>query len=104
LADWSKAQPGFLCDASLPSEFQRVGDISTTFPDWVSDTRNVADPWIIAHAEATGQMLVTDERLRPAAAPQNLTIPTVIVRMSLTVAYCDFNDFQRAEGWKFVRA
>ena len=50
LVKWVKALEGFVCDHDA-SELTVVTQISTDHPDWVQNTKNEADPWLVAHAK-----------------------------------------------------
>jgi hypothetical protein len=77
-----------------------VVQISGRHPGWVKETRNAADPFIIAAAKTLGATVVTNERSRgPATVDANLKIPQVAAELS--VPTITTNDLFRQLGWQF---
>jgi hypothetical protein len=77
-----------------------VAQISARHPGWVQQTKNVADPFIIATAKVLGAVVVTNERSRTiATADANLRIPQVAAEFG--VATLSTNDLFRRLGWRF---
>ena len=55
-----------------------VAQISTRHPDWVRETKNAADPFIIATAKVLGAVIVSNEKTRNlATVDANMKIPQV---------------------------
>lgn len=100
-SEWAAGQPGFI-EEPEGTAFALVDQITNAHPDWVSERRNEADPWVIAHASVGGYVVVTDERRKgPGTADQNLKIPNVADEHG--VPTMTFNEMARAEGWVFTR-
>ncbi len=98
-APWARAQPNFVVEAT-EDEIVIVQMITLAHPGWVQQTKNEADPWLIANAVVHRRIVVTDERARgPGATDENLRIPNVAVEHS--VVCLDFNDLARREDWHF---
>ena len=63
----------------------------------VRETRNAADPWLVAHCAEHGRVVVSQERAKGAnTAPQNLKIPNVAETYG--VDCLNFNGLARAEA------
>lgn len=60
--------------------------------------RGLADPFVIAHAEERGALLVTEEQGGKASSPR---IPYVCAQRGLGVRCIDMLGLIRAEGWSF---
>jgi hypothetical protein len=73
LADWVK-KTGAIYDAD-DAVIAVVTQISAKHPGWVQQTKNAADPFIIATAKVLGAVIVTNERARNATADSNRRIP-----------------------------
>ncbi|MCQ9367587.1 DUF4411 family protein [Brevibacterium sp. 50QC2O2] len=99
LSAWVKGIPGFVCK-STDEELATVADISGTHPDWVQGQKNYADPFVIAHAKADNEVIVTEEgRKGPNTEDKNQKIPNIADEHG--VACIKFFDLLRAQGWKF---
>lgn len=98
-APWAKSQTGFVVDPSA-DEITLVAEITNAHPEWVQETTNAADPFLVAHAAVHGRVLVTQERAKgPGTADHNLKIPNVASEYGVTCV--EFNDLARREGWQF---
>jgi len=98
---WAKNSAGFVVEATL-AEIMVVDAITTKHPDWVSETQNAADPYIVAHAEVHKRVIVTDEKRKgPGFAGRNAKIPNVADEYGID--YVNFNELARREGWHFGR-
>ncbi|MDR1635650.1 MAG: DUF4411 family protein [Bifidobacteriaceae bacterium] len=99
LEAWAKGIAGFVCQAT-DNELATAAAISQAHPGWVSEQKNAADPFIIAHAEETGRVIVTDERRAgPGTADRNQKIPNVADERG--VRCVTFLGFMRSQGWRF---
>lgn len=98
-APWAKAQADFVQDTT-DTELAVVDTITSDHPDWVQDTKNAADPFIIAQAVECDLVVVTFERPKgPGAADHNLKIPNVASEWGIDCV--DFRELARREGWVF---
>ena len=98
LGDWVKAT-GAVYDTDT-AVIDVVRQISKQHPGWVKETKNAADPFIIATAKVLGAVVVTNERSRnPATADVNMKIPQVAAEFD--VAVISTNDLSRRLGWHF---
>lgn len=98
-APWAKGLAEFVRVPTV-DEVLLVHDITSQFDGWVSEKKNAADPWVIAHAVVHEHLIVTDERRRgPGAQVHNLTIPNVA--SAFDVDCLSFVDLARREGWRF---
>lgn len=99
LADWLKQQPEFVCGHD-GSEMALVQAISNDHPGWVQNTKNEADPWVIAHANFESGVVVTEEKRAGAGVEdKNQKIPNVATEHA--VPTMTFIQLARAEGWRF---
>lgn len=99
LYKWARSLDGFVCSAT-DQELAIVAEIATAHPDWVRGQVNEADPFVIAHAEIEGSVVVTEEnRKGPGTADKNLKIPNVADERG--VKCMKFFEFVRKNGWKF---
>lgn len=99
LADWAKSFDGFVVEPT-DEEVARVIEMGARFEGWVQETRNAADPWLVAHCAEHARVVVSQERAKGAnTAPQNLKIPNVAETYG--VDCLNFNGLARAEGWTF---
>lgn len=57
-APWAKVQEGFVQDTTA-AELAVVDSITTDHPGWVQETRNAADPFVIAQAVERDLVIVT---------------------------------------------
>lgn len=98
-ATWATGQEGFV-EEPTDVHVIAVAGITSAHPGWVQDRTNAADPWVVAHAEVGGYVIVTDERPKgPGVSDRNLKIPNVAGEFGLTCI--NLNDLARAEGWRF---
>lgn len=98
-APWAKGLNGFVIEPNS-DEVAKVADITRRHPDWVQETMNAADPWVVASAAVHGFVIVTQERLKGrGTTDRNLKIPNVALEESVTCL--NFTDLARAEGWQF---
>lgn len=99
LYEWARGLDGFVCSAT-DDELAIVAGIATAHPEWVRGQLNEADPFVIAHAEVEGSVLVTEEnRKGPGTMDKNLKIPNVADEHG--VQCIKFFDFVRDLGWTF---
>ena len=89
---WVRSLPGLVAEASKPV-ISIVGEISNSYPNWVSQNRNWADPWVIAEAEHRNFTVVTQER------DKGISIPRICRERGVEVI--DFLGMIRREGWEF---
>ena len=98
LYDWAKNTPGFVCPLSQ-ADMLEASQISNQYPGWVQQSKNAADPELIAHASNEGREIVSEEKRKgPGAAPHNIKVPNVAD--DLGISCIDFFTFVRAMGWK----
>lgn len=99
LHGWAKGYDGFACPLTQ-QEADLAADISGRYPEWVRETKNAGDPFLIAHGSAHSRVIVTEERAAGAnVTNRNQKIPNVAATMRLTTM--NFFDVARAEGWQF---
>ena len=99
LYEWAKAQNDFICEVSS-EEVDIAAEISEDYPDWVRETQNAADPFLIAHAEVDGLTVVSDEReARPNTIPKNQKVPNVA--RARGVRTVNFFGMATELGWRF---
>lgn len=99
LADWAKNLPGFVCPVTQP-EVDEAQRISNDHPEWVQQTLNAGDPWIIAHALGEGSDIVTEEKgAGPGVLDKNQKVPNVAAENS--VNSMKFFEYLRRQGWTF---
>jgi hypothetical protein len=99
-APWAHDLDGFV-QMPTAAEIALVARISASHAGWVSERKNAADPFVIAHGIAFGRVVVTDERRRgPGVAAHNLGIPNVADAYG--VQCLSFVDLARREGWRFT--
>jgi hypothetical protein len=96
--EWAKAESGLVVPATS-GVVDCVQDIAKQFPDWVSGTKNEADPWVIAHAYWREWTVVTDERWSRSPLTKNAKIPNVCA--AFNVECINFLELARREGWSF---
>lgn len=98
-APWAKAQRG-LVQETTESELAVVNQITTDHPGWVQESKNAADPFVIAQAVERELVVVTLERRKgPGTEDHNLKIPNVADEWG--VDCIDFKELARREGWVF---
>ena len=98
-APWAKAQAGFIQDTTS-AELAVVSRITSDHPGWVQESKNAADPFVVAQAVEGGLVVVTLERRKgPGAEDHNLRIPNVAEEWQ--VDCIDFKELARREGWVF---
>lgn len=77
-----------------------VSQIASHHPGWVQESKNAADPFVIAHAVESGLVVVTLERRKgPGVEDHNLKIPNVAEEWQ--VDCIDFKALSRRAGWVF---
>ena len=89
---WVRSLPGLVVDATKPV-ILIVEEITNSYPKWVSQNRNWADPWVIAEAEHRNFTVVTQERNNRPSIPR--------ICRERRVEVIDFLDMIRREGWAF---
>jgi hypothetical protein len=98
-APWAKVQDGFVQDTTN-AELAVVDSITTDHPGWVQETKNAADPFVIAQAVERELVVVTFERRKGLGTEDhNLKIPNVADEWQ--VECIDFKELARREGWVF---
>ncbi|MCL2464559.1 MAG: DUF4411 family protein [Micrococcales bacterium] len=98
LDDWVK-KTGTVYDAD-DEMIAVVGQISARHPGWVQQTKNAADPFIIATAKVLGAVIVTNERARnTATVDSNMRVPQVAAEFGVTAITT--NDLFRQLQWQF---
>lgn len=98
-APWAKAQDGFVQDTTA-DELAAVDAITTDHPGWVQESKNAADPFVIAQAAEQELVVVTFERRKgPGTEDHNLKIPNVADEWD--VECIDFKELARREAWVF---
>ena len=99
LHTWAKDLFGFVCDLTA-GEPVTVAAISAQHPGWVRDTRNAADPWLIAHAIAHDRTIVSEEReAGPGVEDRNQKVPNVAAEHD--VECIKFFELARRQNWRF---
>lgn len=99
LLSWAKSLDGFIHEHS-GEDFTTVGLITSAHPDWVVETKNAGDPFVIAHALNEGSIIVTEEaRKGPNTSDHNLKIPNVADEHG--VECINFLGLLGEEGWSF---
>lgn len=100
--DWADGRDGFVEEPVAAMIFDIVQLIADRHDGWVSEQRNQADPWVVAHACSGGYVVVTDERRKgPGGPDRNLKIPNVADEFR--VECITLNELARREGWVFGR-
>ena len=98
LVDWVK-KTGSVYEAD-DAVIAVVAQISRRHPGWVRETKNAADPFIIATAKILDAVIVTNERSRnPATVDANMKIPQVAAEFG--VSAITTNDLFRQLHWQF---
>ncbi len=99
LYKWAKSTPGFVCDTNA-NDLNHAQLISKTYPEWVNQTKNEADPFLIAHALTTDRVVVTSEkRAQNNVINKNQKVPNVAEAFS--VKSINLVDFFRELSWVF---
>lgn len=99
LYKWSTEQAGFVCDVGV-QEVNLAVEISDAYPEWVRETQNAADPFLIAHAKVDGLTIVSDEReAGPGVISKNQKVPN-IARI-YDVPCLNFFGMAVQLGWRF---
>ena len=97
--EWARDCPNFTCKITL-EELEISASISKQYSKWVQQTKNEADPFIIAHAVDTGKHIVTNEtRAGEGVQSQNQKIPNVAEAFG--VKTFELFDWLRHEKWTF---
>lgn len=98
-APWAEQLNGFICELSL-RQIEIAQAITDSYPDWVTQEKNGADPIVIAAAAELDLTVITNERRNgPNPSQKNLRIPTVAAEFD--VPCLNFVGLARHEGWKF---
>jgi hypothetical protein len=98
-APWANTFGNFIQEVT-EAEMSLVQRIGTVHPQWVRETANAADPFIIAHACIGSHVVVTQERAKgPGVIDKNLKIPNVC--QELNIPCINLNSLARGEGWQF---
>ena len=101
LLAWTKARDKFVCSPD-DDEVALATAMSAQHPDWVADTKNAADPWVVAHGHEHKRSIVTEEsRAGFGVVDKNQKIPNVADEYRVPVL--KFFEFARAESWEFRR-
>lgn len=99
LYDWASELDGFVCPIRL-ADMQLAAEISDRYPEWVRETMNAADPFLVAHAKVDGLTIVSDEReAGPNVTPKNQKVPNVA--KTYRVPCIKFFDLARELEWRF---
>ena len=89
LPEWVKSVSGMLISPSDES-ISIVAEITAKHSNWISNSDNWADPWVIAEADLLGWIVVTQEkRMIPKVCQERNVICTNVLGMI------------RREGWRF---
>ncbi len=97
LFTWAKNLPGLICQITS-HEMQLAAKISQEHPGWVSEQKNAADPFLVAHAIHEGSVIVTNERRAgPGVTDAKQKIPNVAGENGVTTI--SFLDFLRSAPW-----
>ncbi len=91
LAEWVGSLYGMVTEP-LGKVYSVVGEITSGNQDWVSENKNLADPWVIAEAECRGWAVVTQEK-KPKMIPK--------VCGDRGVPCMNLLEMIRREGWRF---
>ena len=76
-APWARAQDGFVLDTT-DDELAVVDSITRDHTGWIQESKNAADPFVIAQAVEQELVIVTFERRKgPGTEDHNLKIPNV---------------------------
>lgn len=96
---WAKSMPGFVCELTQAEAF-KAAEISQSQIEWVRESQNSADPFIIAHAFISGKKIVTQESLKgPGVASRNQKIPNVAILHD--VSTMNLIEWARENNWNF---
>jgi hypothetical protein len=96
---WAKNYPGLACGITQ-EEVDLAGEISEAHPDWVRESFNAADPFLIAHASVESRTIVSEESKKgPGTIDRNQKVPNVAEEFG--VSCVKFFDFARAGEWQF---
>ena len=96
---WASTYAGFVC-STTDEEVVLASQISVAHEEWVRETTNAADPFLIAHASITARVVVTEERRAgPNVSNKNQKVPNVADTVGVSTV--DFIQFARDEGWRF---
>lgn len=99
LTSWLAGIADFVCDPT-DAELKIVHDIACAHQGWVRETKNEADPHIIAHAKTDGLILVTEEKRKGRnVSDKNQSIPNVADEYG--VRCIGFFEFLRIQKWSF---
>lgn len=98
LLAWTKGTQELFVAVDADTQ-EAVSEILRLYPNLVSatTTRSAADPFVIALAQVTGSVVVTEERMR---SPQNPRIPDVCG--GLGVRCINLLTLIRDQGWRFT--
>jgi len=97
-AAWATSFPGFVAEADEVI-VGVVTRIVSDFPAWSSVNTNWADPFVIAHGETRGFVVVTHERWSNSSVLGQEKIPNVCARYGLPCI--GLTDLISEEGWSF---
>lgn len=99
LHTWAKTYPNLVCPSSA-EDIAAAKSISAAHQDWVRESTNAADPFLIAHAKVTKRVVVTNETPKgPGVINKNQKVPNVAATVG--VSTITFFEFARSESWRF---
>jgi len=96
---WATGQSGFVCEIGA-EEVNLAAEVADAYPEWVRETQNAADPFLIAHANVDQLTIVSDEReAGPGVIPKNQKVPNVA--HFYEVPCVNFFGMAMELGWRF---
>lgn len=99
LFTWANDQKAFICEMTA-QEVALVAKIAGAYPEWVRETQNAADPFLIAHASVDHLTVVSDEReAGMGVIAKNQKVPNVA--RANGVPCLDFFGMATQLGWRF---
>lgn len=99
LYKWAKAITGFVC-AESADDMKHAQTISQAYPEWVNQTKNAADPFLIAHGLTTARVVVTSEKWAESnVSNKKQKVPNVA--KAFGVKTITLVEFFREQGWVF---
>lgn len=99
LYKWAKSCSGLVCDTTI-EDIKHAQTISQKYPTWVNQTKNEADPFLIAHGLAASRVVVTSERRAGSnVADHNQKVPNVAD--AFNVKSINLVGLFREQGWVF---
>jgi hypothetical protein len=99
LHNWAKNMTGFVCELTQ-AEAVKAAEISQSQIEWVRESQNSADPFIIAHAIISEKKIVTQESPKGAGvASRNQKIPNVAALHGISTV--NLIEWARLNKWNF---